>query len=422
MSNTIERVCPGCGEKKEYRKDQKFCSKDCTKNKELLLKETSEIAGDKWTLVLPKTRIHTLEQLLEFCNVDVSVWEVERFVCNKWEMGYAVGDGPDKRAEVEQLYQIKAFLRRKTNIVAAHAEIDALMKLAKEKAPAPKLVKKPAKVQGGMLEINLIDHHFGKQGWGLETRGANYDTKIATQVFNRALDTIINRSPFNTYDEVWFVVGNDLFNADNQEGTTTAGTPVETDFRHEKTYVTVRTLLVHAIENKLRHIANKVKVIVVPGNHDRNATWHLGDSLELYFSKYDDVVVDNQPGPRKYHRYGNTLIGYAHGDKTKQKSLPLLMTVEARELFGETKFHEWHTGHTHQSKTEEFNGIRVRVLPALCPPDAWHAEMGFVGNLRSSEAFVWDPIQGLIGIVIYTDSDSLIEKASEFPTEVKGLN
>ncbi|WP_250530714.1 hypothetical protein, partial [Caballeronia sp. NCF4] len=87
-----------------------FCSKDCTKNKELLLKETSEIAGDKWTLVLPKTRIHTLEQLLEFCNVDVSVWEVERFVCNKWEMGYAVGDGPDKRAEVEQLYQIKAFL------------------------------------------------------------------------------------------------------------------------------------------------------------------------------------------------------------------------------------------------------------------------------------------------------------------------
>jgi hypothetical protein len=433
MAKAIEKTCPGCGEKKPFRADQKYCSKDCVKRMEPELTEKSEVIGNDWILVLPKTRVHTLEQLIEACEIDTSIWNVERFICNKWDMAAiprAITDGTkDEKGKnvwsrestipiITELYQVKAFLKKKVNVIAAKSEIAELMKLSKEKAPNPKPVKKPEKIQGGMLEINLIDHHFGKQAWGIETRGANYDVKIAAQVFNRALDTIIDRSPFSTYDEVWFVVGNDLFNADNQEGTTTAGTPVETDFRHEKTYVTVRTLLVQAIEHKLRHIANKVKVIVVPGNHDRNATWHLGDSLELYFSKYEDVIVDNQPGPRKYHRYGNTLIGYAHGDKTKQKSLPLLMTVEARELFGETKFHEWHTGHTHQSKTEEFNGIRVRVLPALCPPDAWHAEMGFVGNLRSSEAFVWDPIQGLIGIVIYTDSDSLIEKASVFPTEV----
>src|SRR5439155_17261514 len=70
----------------------------------------------------------------------------------------------------------------------------------------------------------------------------------------------------------------------------TSGTQVESDVRHEKTYVTVRTLLIQAIE-KLRHLAAKVKVVVVPGNHDHNATWHLGDSLEVYFSKYDDVKI-----------------------------------------------------------------------------------------------------------------------------------
>lgn len=415
MSKSIKRLCKGCDQVKFFRADQKYCSKDCLPKKEVKssdLKESSEISGNNWDITLPKTRIHTLEQLLKFCEVDLSVWTCRRFICNKWEMGSA-------NAEPVPLYQIKASLERKVAVVQAKQEIEELMALAKLNAPVPKAVKKPQTVQGGMLEINLTDHHFGKMAWGLETLGPNYDTKIAVKLFNRALDTLINRSPFSSYQEVWFVVGNDLLNSDDTQGRTTAGTQVESDFRHEKTYVTVRTLLVQAIENKLRHIANKVKVIVVPGNHDRNATWHLGDSLELYFSKYDDVEVDNLPSSRKYHRYGNTLIGYAHGDKAKNKNLPLLMATEARLDFGLTKFHEWHTGHTHQTRTEEFNGIRVRVLPALCPPDAWHAEMGFVGNLRSSEAFVWDSEQGLIGIVIYTDSDDLIEKASVTPTAVQ---
>lgn len=416
-----KQTCPACGEIKVFRTDVKTCGCKGTNpfKKEVAssdLKESSELSGNNWNITLPKTRIHTLEQLLQFCEVDLSIWEVKRFICNKWEMGYKTEDGA---AEVEPLYQIKAFLEKKVAIVNAKAEIKDVLAMAKNMVPASKLIKKPKIVVGGMLEINLTDHHFGKQGWGLETLGANYDTKIAVKIFNRALDTLINRSPFSTYQEVWFIVGNDLLNSDDMQGRTTAGTQVESDFRHEKTYVTVRTLLVQAIENKLRHIAKKVKVIVVPGNHDRNATWHLGDSLELYFSKHKDVEVDNLPSSRKYHRYGNTLIGYAHGDKAKNKNLPLLMATEARLEFGLTKFHEWHTGHTHQTRTEEFNGIRVRVLPALCPPDAWHAEMGFVGNLRSSEAFVWDAEQGLIGIVIYTDSDDLIEKASAIPTSVK---
>src|ERR1700679_1300802 len=37
------------------------------------LTEVSEVAGDNWTISLPKTRIHTLEELLEFCKVDLSI-------------------------------------------------------------------------------------------------------------------------------------------------------------------------------------------------------------------------------------------------------------------------------------------------------------------------------------------------------------
>lgn len=415
----IKRECPGCHELKSFRSDTKTCGCKGTnpfKKEQPVLAESNQIQGDNWEISLPKTRIHTLDQLLEFCEVDLTVWEVERFTCNKWEMGYV--DKGSGKASTEPLYQVKAFLKRRKHIVDAQQEIKELLEMAKARVIEPKLAKKSTGKKGGMLEINLTDHHFGKLAWQLETLMANYDVKIATQVFHRALHTLLDRSPFATYEEIWFIVGNDLFNADDTQGRTTSGTQVESDVRIRKTYVTVRTLMVRAIE-MLRHLTDKVKVIVVPGNHDYNTTWHLGDSLELYFSKHDDVEVDNLPSVRKYHRYGATLIGYTHGDKGKQKDLPLLMTVEARELYGETLFHEWHTGHTHQSNTSEHHGIRVRVLPALCPPDKWHSEMGFVGNLRSSEAFVWDRQQGLIGIVIFTDSDDLIEKASKVPTVVQ---
>ena len=380
--------------------------------------EVNTVKGDSWEIAIPKSRIHTLDQLIAAFEIDLSVWEVERFIANKWEMGYVTGEKGKEVSQVEPLYQVKAFLKRKANLVTAKQEIADLMALAKEDAPKPPKVVKRTGRRGHMLEVNLTDHHFGKLAWQMETLFANYDVKIATAVFHRAIAALLDRAPYDSYDQIWFVVGNDLFNADNTAGTTTSGTQVQSDERIRKTYVTVRTLIVRAIEN-LRHIADKVKVIVVPGNHDYNTTWHLGDSLELYFSKYDDVEVDNSPSVRKYHVFGQTLIGYTHGDKGKAADLPLLMTVEARELYGATKFHEWHTGHLHKTQTTEMHGIRVQILPALCPPDKWHSEMGFVGNLRSSEAYLWDREEGLIGIIIFTDSDDMIEQASAVPTILK---
>ncbi len=74
------------------------------------LTETSEVTGDKWTLTLPKTNIHTLEELIAYCKIDMNVWHVDRFVANKWEMGYK---NEDDKAKSLPLFQIKAFLSRK---------------------------------------------------------------------------------------------------------------------------------------------------------------------------------------------------------------------------------------------------------------------------------------------------------------------
>lgn len=406
----IKHRCKGCGKEKVFRADQVFCSQECARKPAKELKEINEVSGDRWTIFLPKARICTLEQLVEFCQIDLTIWEVERFIANKWEVGAKNDTGGS--IAVEPLFQIKAFLRKKTAIVALRKEVEELKELAKSNARIPVTLKKKSGLHGNMLELDISDHHFGKLAWGAETGHQNYDTKIATQVFNRAVDVILERTASLAFDEIWFVVGNDLFNSDDTEGRTTKGTYVSTDVRYHKTFAVVRTAIIGTIE-RLRPLAKKVRVIMVYGNHDRLSVWHLGDSLECYFHKYPDVVIDNSPRYYKYHRFGDVMIMYTHGDKGKRTDYPLLMATEQPVMFGETKFREAHTGHNHVRRVDEQHGVIVRILSSLGPPDAWHAENGFVGNLRSAEGFIWNKNEGLIGTVIYTDPNESIEPASE---------
>lgn len=362
-----------------------------------VLQETSTVKGDSWTISLPKTSIHTLEELIEYCEVDLSVWEVERFVCNKWEMGYKDEKG---NADTVPLFQVKAFLKRKKNIEAAQKEIEELKALAKTLVLPKPVIHKKTKSSELMLEINFPDTHFGKLAWGVETGHGNYDVKIAEEVYWKALETILSRVDHFQFEYILFVIGNDILNSDDIEGRTTSGTYVSSDARYHKTFAAVRTTMVKAVE-RLRQIA-PVKIVIVSGNHDQLSCWHLGDSLECYFHGYKDVEIDNLPRQRKYHRFGNVMLMLTHGHKGKRQDYPLLMASEQPEMFGSTKYRECHTGHTHMTKLDEQHGIRVRVLPALCAADDWLATNGFVGNLRNAEGYVWSKEEGLIGQVYYT--------------------
>ena len=252
-----------------------------------------------------------------------------------------------------------------------------------------------------MLEINIPDAHFGKMAWGKETQGRSYDTPIAAATFDRALETLIERSKGFKFEKILFVVGNDLLNSDNELGTTTKGTAVSTDCRYQKTFVTVRRTIVNGI-NRLKEIA-PVHVVLVSGNHDDLGVWHLGDSLECAFDQEPDVLIDNAPTYRKYVRFGNVLLMLTHGDKGKREDYPLLMATERSKDFGETKFREIHTGHIHQTKLQERHGVRVRILPSLSPPNAWHSENGFVEQQRNAEAYVWNTNEGLIAQFFHND-------------------
>lgn len=251
-----------------------------------------------------------------------------------------------------------------------------------------------------MLEISPVDLHVGKYAWG-EEAGEDYDITIAEQVFTDAINDILYRASVYSLEGIVLVVGNDLLQTDTLQGTTTAGTYVDTDSRYIKSFRRARAINSWAI-HRCAEVA-PVQVQIVPGNHDSLTSFHIGEVLEAEFERDPRVTICNSAKRRKYLRYGVTLLGWTHGNEEKPQDLPLIMAQEEPQAWGETLHREWHVGHLHKMKEtrytagDSFNGVRVRVLPSLCAPDAWHYTRGFVKERRACEGYLWNRTSGYAG-------------------------
>lgn len=368
------------------------------------VKESHTVEGDQWTISLPKTRICTLEQLVEHCKIDRSIWEVERFICNKWEMGYK--DNADE-GRVMPLFQVKAFLRKNKSAIASRNLAEEFRNSVAKLAPKCRSIERcmPSKSEeldaDTMLEISIVDHHFAAQIWGKETGGKDYDTSIADRLWRKAGTSLIERTRSFCPKKILVVLGNDQQNIDNRQGFTEAGTPQNSDSRYQKVSETSERASIWLIEQCLS-VADEVEVVIVPGNHDYASSWHLGEYIKAWYRNCQRVTVDNSPNPKKYHEFGVNMLLLTHGNKGKPEEYDRTMAAEQPAMWGRTKWREAHTAHRHHRRTIELKGATVRVLPSLRPPCAWSADNHFVGSVQAAEGYVWSRTKGLIGTAVYS--------------------
>lgn len=347
-----------------------------------------QVTGDKAELTrLSSESVRTLAQLIRVCEIDTTQWTVERWIANKWD----AGETP--------CYQVKAWLVAKRSVQQATRTIADMLKDAGRRMPAwrGRRHRAPSDLA---LELAIPDLHLGKLAWGQETDEADYDVRIAAQVYRDAVEALLARTASFKLGQIILPIGNDFFHSDNKAGATTKGTPLDTDSRYHKMFTEGRRLLTQTIE-RLRRVA-PVTVVAVPGNHDTLSAFHVSDSLACWYRQTPDVTVINTPTPRKYVRWGQVLILYTHGDKGKKIDYPLLMATERPKDFGDTTYREIHTGHLHMTKVDERHGVRTRIIPALCPADAWHSENHFIGQQRAAEGYVWSQTEGLVSLAVYT--------------------
>lgn len=362
----------------------------------------TDYQGDRST-VSGKVRreITSLAELVDFFKIDLEVWEVERWVANQWQQ--ASVDRVKGGINLTPLYQVKAWLKKRTAAIAARSEIAETLEQARRAMRAKPWVLTPPrrrKSPGCMAVLAIMDPHFGKLCWGRETGWEDYDVAIARECMRSAVADLLEQVSAMPYpvEQLLIPLGNDFFHVDNSSNMTTEGTPQDVDGRRQRSYRAGREVVMEMIAAATQ--VAPVKVSIVPGNHDEETMFALGDALELVFEKSKFVTVDNSPSLTKYHEYHQCLIGLNHGRDIKLSRLGGVMATECREAWGRTRWREWLIGHWHTkgeavlAPVSEDQGVRVRTIPSLTPPDAWHARKGYIGNVRAAECLVYHPEAG----------------------------
>lgn len=382
---------------------------------ELEEKETKDVEyGDDFiNIICSSRRMMSKDDIIDEFKIDLKEWKIDRYRIRTSE-GYRkdrsviwnVADGKVTKGVVNDtgrmlvvpLYHLEVKLVRRTEDIRARNAFDDFLRDAKRSAPNyPKTKYK--KLQNGLwYEVDMPDIHFGKQTWAEES-GHDYDLQIARSVVHSSLDRLLGYVAGYGIERILLPMGNDFYNVDNKNNTTTAGTPQQEDTRWSKTFREGRRLAVEMID-KCAAVA-PVDVVMIAGNHDEERVFYLGEVLNAWYSKNKNVNVDNRAVKRKYVSFGNNLIGFTHGAHEKVGKLPFIMPIEEPLLWAGSVHREWHLGDKHHKKdllnrTEDIDGVTIRLLRSLSATDTWHFDKGYIGAPRGAEGFLWDKSDGLV--------------------------
>lgn len=355
---------------------------------------------------LQADRVVTLEDALKKAGTDLTRWDVERYVINSWEVG---AKGPDGKVRVTPLWQVKVWLKAKKGWNPTEFKA-ILINDMKAQAPAypARIRAQPLDKQPILAELSIFDAHFGKLAWSPET-GQDYDVKICRERYLTAARDLLSRAANERPDRILYVVGNDFFHVDHK-GLTTNGTPQDCDGRWQKAF-RIGCQVCVTVAEEAASIA-PVDVLVVPGNHDREKAFCLGEVLSARFFQSKEIAVLNDPDLYSYYRYGKVLLGFVHGDchgsQAKRNLLPQTMAMDRAVDWSETIWREWHLGHFHsetedvwQHRTvEHVKGVAVRVLPSLSSTDAWHRQEGY-SSVLAAECHLYHKERGRYGYLVH---------------------
>jgi hypothetical protein len=259
--------------------------------------------------------IKDIDTALEEQGIDLELWEVDRVKTtdNQWDvtMKMKTGEKSPDRAETHTNYQFKIMIWLRPR--KPKPLIEAIKLLVKD-IPTFKYHKSIPKFRAGSgnaVEMSLIDAHFGKLAWAMETGRRDYDLKIATQDYLNACEENLGWTSMFEPEKIFFILGQDLMHVENFEGVTPKGGNIlDVDSRLPKIFKTAMETVIKCIY-MCRSIA-PVEIIPIAGNHDMNITLALAHAIDQHFRDDEHVQVDTGPSKRKARLWGNLLVGWAH--------------------------------------------------------------------------------------------------------------
>lgn len=308
----------------------------------------------------------TLENVLRKCDLNEDQWDVTEY---------------NVSLSSEDKWWARISCKPKLSSLDYKEIVDDLTEYIGNLLFVPHLLKQEYKARDTVLELGLYDTHLGLS-----------DNSICISEISKFMNRL-------RPSEVVLPIAGDIFHFDNKKQTTTRGTYVgdeDTITWHDAVkqgYSEITKLI-----ETLAYFA-KVRVLVIPGNHDEHTTFSLGLFLDTVFrTRAGDVHIDARKNKFKYLSVGTTLIGFAHGDSFSRKTnLPALMANDVPEMWSQSERREIHHGHWHAEEVREDTGVILRAVPALSRLSQWEYDQNYRRQPRL-QGYEWDLEKGLIGI------------------------
>jgi hypothetical protein len=264
---------------------------------------------------------------------------------------------------------------------------DEIVQSMNEHSPKYETIIRSNIVDGHLLVVDPADIHIGKLATSFET-GEDYNSQIAVQRVLEGVRGVIQKASGFNIDKVLFIGGNDILHIDTPKRQTTSGTPQDTDGMWYESFLIAKQLYVDVIE-LLMQIAD-VHFVFNPSNHDYTNGFFLADVIQSWFRNSPNITFDCSIAHRKYYKYGSNLIGSTHGDGAKPQDLPMLMAVEAKNMWAETNHKYIFSHHLHHKISKDYvGGVTVESLRSPSGSDSWHHKNGYgVGGIKAVEGFI----------------------------------
>lgn len=366
-------------------------------------------------------RIKSLQDLVDACDIDLQCWEIDRWVCNKWEVG---AKNIAQEIQIHPLFQVKVWLKAKKGKSFFELK-DELLKDLKKFSPRYPVIKRRACKEKNLLVVDPGDPHFGKYASEMET-GEGYNLKKAQERFEEGIEGLIQKVSFYGFDKIVYIGGNDKLHVDTPQNTTTSGTRQDIDGMWFEHFRSAKNAEIKAID-RLLTVAD-VHYVHCPSNHDYKSGFMLAENIAAWYRHNKNITFDISPAHRKYVQYGTSLIGATHGDGAKEADLPDLMAKEARQAWAKTRYGYWYLHHIHHKDKKARRGsekvqlekdkigvtvlhtnlnidpeehCHVEYLRSMSGTDSWHHRNGFQHSFKAMEAFIHHPVGGQINRLVH---------------------
>ena len=305
-------------------------------------------------------RAITKEELLELHGYDSNEWELTSSNSTRSKIG-TKGN--------EEQYFINTYSKITVKPKEFKLDENDITRLTKMSIEL-KVLKRSVTQGSGLLEVPLFDMHFGNMTF---EQYEKHQQEIANYILSRE------------WEQVLFIIGQDLFHNDDFRGRTTGGTVIEKE-NMDQAWEDVNEFYIPLIDLALEN-SRSVDIIYSRGNHDETLAWAFVKSLKRL---YPQVEVCDKQQEHKHFIYHNVFLGYTHGDKINDKKIVRNFEALYRLEMAKAKRRVVKKGHIHTLKSFDDNGTHVMTLGTGNDSDQWHTDNGFIGNHKAFEIFIYN--------------------------------